>query len=363
MNEINNQLPLFLCGPVLRRLTCDRIVLWWVSPAEFSGRLDCYYPGCTNPFLSIELSSSNLKIFQFGVRAFVHLADIGKACGLAGPGLENGKLPLDQKIEYNLVAECNDGKKTLTGLIPHITYPGERMPSFVVRKSVRRFFHGSCRKPHHDSEDAFLGLDGEIRKTLDDMEYRPALLMLTGDQIYADDVAGPMLQAIHGVVRLLGLYEETFDGQAPVKDSAALYAHPDCYYMRKEIIPRTKVGEKWYRRGGGKHIFSSSFAHNHMITFAEWMAMYLLVWSPCLWEFIDFDPLKIPAQYKGRFEKEMVCIQKFKNDLPKVQRLLAHIPVYMIFDDHDVTDDWNLTARWEQRAYSNAFTKRIIGNG
>lgn len=181
------------------------------------------------------------------------------------------------------------------------------MPSFVVRKSVRRFFHGSCRKPHHDSEDAFLGLDREIRKTLDDMEYRPALLMLTGDQIYADDVAGPMLQAIHGVVRLLGLYEETFDGQAPVKDSAALYAHPDCYYMRKEIIPRTKVGEKWYRRGGGKHIFSSSFAHNHMITFAEWMAMYLLVWSPCLWEFIDFDPLKIPAQYKGRFEKEMAC--------------------------------------------------------
>ena len=363
MNEINNQLPLFLCGPVLRRLTCDRIVLWWVSPAEFSGRLDCYYPGCTDPFLSIALSSSNLKIFQFGVRAFVHLADIGKGCGLAGPGLENGKLPLDQKIEYNLVAECNDGKKTLTGLIPHITYPGERMPSFVVRKSVRRFFHGSCRKPHHDSEDAFLGLDREIRKTLDDMEYRPALLMLTGDQIYADDVAGPMLQAIHGVVRLLGLYEETFDGQAPVKDSAALYAHPDCYYMRKEIIPRTKVGEKWYRRGGGKHIFSSSFAHNHMITFAEWMAMYLLVWSPCLWEFIDFDPLKIPAQYKGRFEKEMACIQKFKNDLPKVQRLLAHIPVYMIFDDHDVTDDWNLTARWEQRAYSNAFTKRIIGNG
>ena len=44
-------------------------------------------------------------------------------------------------------------RKTLTGLIPHITYPGERMPSFVVRKSVRRFFHGSCRKPHHDSED------------------------------------------------------------------------------------------------------------------------------------------------------------------------------------------------------------------
>lgn len=34
----------------------------------------------------------------------------------------------------------------------------------------------------------------------------------------------------------------------------------------------------------------------------------------------------------------------------------------MIFDDHDVTDDWNLTIGWEQAAYSNTFAKRIIGN-
>jgi hypothetical protein len=35
----------------------------------------------------------------------------------------------------------------------------------------------------------------------------------------------------------------------------------------------------------------------------------------------------------------------------------------MIFDDHDVTDDWNLTIGWEKAAYSNPFSKRIIGNG
>lgn len=34
----------------------------------------------------------------------------------------------------------------------------------------------------------------------------------------------------------------------------------------------------------------------------------------------------------------------------------------MIFDDHDITDDWNLTARWEEAAYGHAFSKRIIGN-
>ena len=34
----------------------------------------------------------------------------------------------------------------------------------------------------------------------------------------------------------------------------------------------------------------------------------------------------------------------------------------MIFDDHDVTDDWNLTADWERIAYGHPFSKRIIGN-
>ncbi len=41
---------------------------------------------------------------------------------------------------------------------------------------------------------------------------------------------------------------------------------------------------------------------------------------------------------------------------------MAHVPSYMIFDDHDVTDDWNLTVGWEKAAYENAFSKRIIGN-
>lgn len=34
----------------------------------------------------------------------------------------------------------------------------------------------------------------------------------------------------------------------------------------------------------------------------------------------------------------------------------------MIFDDHDITDDWNLSARWEQTAYGHPFSRRIIGN-
>ena len=31
-------------------------------------------------------------------------------------------------------------------------------------------------------------------------------------------------------------------------------------------------------------------------------------------------------------------------------------------DDHDITDDWNLSARWESTAYNHPFSRRIVGN-
>ena len=34
----------------------------------------------------------------------------------------------------------------------------------------------------------------------------------------------------------------------------------------------------------------------------------------------------------------------------------------MIFDDHDITDDWNLNRAWEDASYGHPFSKRIIGN-
>ncbi|SMD05161.1 hypothetical protein SAMN02746065_12520 [Desulfocicer vacuolatum DSM 3385] len=346
------ELPLFICGPLLRRVTPDRVVLWWISPHPVKAEIIFFHAGKPTPFLSVKLIKENYTSFQFGSHAWVNLADIH----LDTP------FPTDCKIEYEMVIFKENRKEHLTSLVSHITYPGQSRPSFVVRQNIRQFFHGSCRKPHHDSDDAFVGLDGHIEKTIDDMDERPALLMLTGDQIYADDVAGPMLRAIHQVIAHLGIYDEIFD-DAVVEDGKALYGSSHCYYLRKKILPRTKVGKRWYRRGGAKHIFSSGFAHNHMITFGEWMAMYILVWSPAMWKFITLDYPQIQEKFKAIYEKERQCIASFKQWLPRVQRLLAHIPSYMIFDDHDITDDWNLTARWEARAYGNPFTKRIIGNG
>jgi hypothetical protein len=42
--------------------------------------------------------------------------------------------------------------------------------------------------------------------------------------------------------------------------------------------------------------------------------------------------------------------------------VLANVPSYMIFDDHDVTDDWNITARWRDRVQASPAGRRIVAN-
>ena len=67
-------------------------------------------------------------------------------------------------------------------------------------------------------------------------------------------------------------------------DSQALYAHPAGYYRRAELLPALQsnqtLRDKFFG-GVAKLVFTSSNADNHLVTFAEMIAMYLLVWSRC----------------------------------------------------------------------------------
>src|SRR3546814_21105872 len=97
------------------------------------------------------------------------------------------------------------------------------------------------------------------------------MLMLSGDQVYADDVAGPMLAAIHALIRCLGLYGECLEG-AVVSDSESLYVHPASYYRREDLLPAFKSNEALRERffgGVEKQIFTTANAHNPLVTLAE----------------------------------------------------------------------------------------------
>ncbi|NVK41669.1 MAG: alkaline phosphatase family protein [Oceanospirillaceae bacterium] len=344
-------MPKVVAGPLLRRLEANRLVFWLVGTAPLALRLDLFERhggGCIG---RLELKPGEaLQRVRIGERAWIHLLDVQPP----------QPLPVDCELEYEFLV---DGEP-LSGLMPSLCYPGRSRPSVMVKSRIGQLLHGSCRKPHFPGDDALVRADGWLGRHLDDHAARPALLMLSGDQIYCDDVAGPMLQAVHQVVRLLGLFDERFS-EAPVPDSKALYGHRDSLYGRARLLPKTCPQRGWRDRvlgGAVRPIFTGHAVGNHLIGLAEVLGQYLLLWAPQLWALIRLDASVVEGAQRALYERERKSLESFAAGLPAVQRLMAQVPVSMIFDDHDVTDDWNLTAGWEQAAYGHPFSRRIIGN-
>jgi len=63
------------------------------------------------------------------------------------------------------------------------------------------------------------------------------------------------------------------------------------------------------------------------------------------------------------FEHDIKVMKDFAAGLPKVRRAMANVPVYMIFDDHEVTDDWNFSAIWKDRVYTSPLGRTVLRNG
>ncbi len=347
------QLPAVLAGPLLRRTEPGLLTFWLVGsrPLELSLILESPAGGLQKSVSLDELSCQRLPI---GKHAVLHLIEF----------VPDAPLPTDCLIEYDLRIHDGAGEQGIADWAPHLLYDGVMRPSFVIKSRLDRVLHGSCRKPHHAAADGLLCVDELLSDALDKPAERPAMLLMTGDQVYADDVAGPMLVAIHALVRRLGLYGEQLEG-AVVNNSDELMAHPASYYRREQLLPAFKSNEALRERffgGVEKPVFTTANGQNHLISLGEVMAMYLLVWSPTPWSLIAPQmPALEPAEGE-RYRSEEACLQGFIAGLPKVARALAHMPSLMIFDDHDITDDWNLSARWEETAYGHPLSRRIIGN-
>jgi len=276
-------------------------------------------------------------------------------------------LPEDAWLGYDIFLKTAQDKDwiSIRQWGQDLCYPHAITPGFVVKSRLDKILHGSCRKPHHPSDDGLARADQLLASAEFAVTDWPALLVLTGDQIYADDVAGPMLVAIHRLIQRLHLPAEALSGDdfPLIKD---LHGESAAYYQRQNLLPITvaegPLAEVLYV-GVKKPVFTSDHARNHLITLAEVLAMYLLVWSPECWKLITLQmPEDIPVESRQDYQQEKQFIEKFVASLPNVRRVLAHLPVAMIFDDHDVTDDWNLTLGWECTAYQHPFSKRIIGN-
>ncbi|MEF1291852.1 alkaline phosphatase D family protein, partial [Vibrio sp. M260118] len=353
---MNNTLPFLLAGPILRKVTQSELTFWLVTSQRLTGRFE------------LKLEPEQGVIFQSNLDK-CHQLKVGERCYITLAHFK-GEFPANVALSY----EFHTQHGALSSLYPELRYDNEESLTFKISTKADYILHGSCRNPHHPSKDALVQTDAKV--ATQSLQDRPDLLIMSGDQIYADHVAGPTLDAILQTIDLLGLYDEKFDQDAPIESGQALYTHPHCFYGRDKLLPHyvddgTLLTKLFPHRN--TPIFSSRECENHLVTFAEFLAMYLLVWSPTLWPCLNHNRLAennfshsgstLSPQFQQQWRDEKAIIEEFIQGLPKVQRLFAHIPTYMIFDDHDVTDDWNLTVGWEKAAYSNLFSKRIIGNG
>lgn len=358
-------LPLLLAGPTLRKTTATEVVLWVVTSAPLSGTTELFNAEQETPFFTSPLDEQ--ESIQVGTHAWVTLIHL------------QGEFPTNVPLQYQI--ETDQG--SLTELAPHLVYADKRTNSdnarieFKISTTADYILHGSCRNPHHPSKDSLVAADNKIATQA--VVERPDMLMMSGDQIYADHVAGPTLDAIQQVIQLLGLVGESLPTDSldsKISSSEALFSSDYHLYQRDHLLPHHNTSDSLLDKlfpKRGIPIFSSTDCENHLVTLSEFIAMYLLVWSPTLWQCINRERLiennfmqggrQLTPAEQQQWRDESIIIDDFIAGLPQVQRLFAHIPTYMIFDDHDVTDDWNLTVGWEHAVDQNQFATQVIGNG
>ena len=341
MSVVNTHLPELLLGPMVRRAEASNVCLQLVTSMPRAIRIEFTGTEVENELIEIEL----------GNHCFFYIVNVKP---------KSGEFIVDTAIGYTLYLD--DIKADLSAYC----YPDADTPEFVIPNVLKQVLHGSCRNPHYPVEDSLATADESLSQSRLNQTTAPTLLLLSGDQIYADDVAGPMLQAIYAVIEQLGLFKEARTGYINLPDNLS-----EQLFVRTPHLPKTPWQERskrslgYWLRKDDPH-FTSSHAANHLIYLEEFVAYYLLAHSEACWRLFDFEKAHFKstnAKQTGLFELQKNSLKGFVGSLPKVVRLFANISTLTMFDDHDVTDDWNLTAQWEQNISSNPASQRIISNG
>jgi len=363
-------LPAVLAGPILRRVNSDRVAIWMAVRSPARVKLELQPEAESSRDYVLEPGTEALSCISAGERLHYLLIDVAI----------DDPLPPETWISYRLCLDLEDdpqsGWQDHTVWAPDLCYPEEARPGFMVPLRIASLLHGSCRKPHGQVRDGLVAADTHLAQRLPGRETPgtneegwPSLLVMSGDQVYVDDVAGPMVQAIGALCERLGLRNEAISGLDAGQPASghALHAAGDMLYRRDSLLPKIDQNATVFDvlfGGTSKPVFTSQHARNHLITLAEMLAMYLLVWSPAVWQ--DMPVFEMPGGLTdaevAMYAQETETLKRFVADLPAARRLMAHLPTAMIFDDHDVTDDWNLSLAWEQAAYGHVLAKRVIGS-
>ncbi|MBW4564039.1 MAG: PhoD-like phosphatase [Mojavia pulchra JT2-VF2] len=361
-DEFLQELPLILAGPMLQHTEPESVTVWIALKRPCQVELKVYDTANNGTVVTNCLLEG--RRFTFALGKSLHI--------VAVTAQSAGKYHLssDRIYAYDLqfTDQSSQTQQTLQQALQsnrfpnvNISYFKHQKPTFVLPPTSfqdLRIVHGSCRKPHGDGFDALPILDCLIEEAANKPRQRPHQLFLTGDQIYGDDVADPLLWVSTQLGDVLLGWEERlpFTQQQPTDAS---------YYTPKQLLPgnRAEVATKQAGFTAGLHNKHTK-VKSHLLSLGEYYASYLLSWSPVCWPitFPKGREMMASRRVSRQWDREVRDMRQFIHTLWKVRRALANIPMYSIFDDHDVSDDWNLNQAWCLRVLGRPLGRRTVQN-
>lgn len=408
-------LPLILAGPILRRVEPNLVSVWvalrdaaqvklvlWdgqieaPDPDDFSSWFRSPNPGTPTVRLGERLHvvvvTARLPEEKTLARERLYSYDLAiRTDGQTSPHTLQS-LGLLDNAPANADPDGNHTKHLALGyqpgLLPCVVLPPNELTDLKI-------VHGSCRNPDTSFPDGLAWVDDLLSadNTYESAINRPHQLFLTGDQIYADEVPRPLLKMLHdAIAELFGATVE----QLPLKNPSA----PEERIAVPADLLHFPVGRRGnlIRNEGG---MTTTAGGSHLLSFGEFCAMHLFVWSneirnailPDAFPPADQLPPKIDGEVQlpdtvkraitrnhadklvtfldydhtgpdgPSYDTDRARLTEFFRTLPKVRRALANIPTYMMFDDHEITDDWYLNPTWHDRVNASPFGSAVIRNG
>lgn len=435
-------LPLLLAGPILRRVEPTLVTVWVALRDAGTVRINVWNglvqdqsasslfsgPAATEITGALATTADSIRIgAQLHICTVTFKLSPEKALAphllySYNVTIQSGAKTEDLKSLGLLKTGTLDGKPNLamgysTGFLPSFALPPAELTDL-------RILHGSCRLINRNVTDGLAWADDFIEEARTNAKARPHQLLLTGDQIYADDVDAPFLSMIMKLSdQLIGTQTDSSEQPAPLEQLPAL----------NRTFPADAVhfppGYRFTLTLNEARLTSID-GHSHLLSLGEFCAMYLLVWSNAVWpeafpteqdlinELLSFEWLGLmPADLRdktiGPSEKEklihfyqlgelsgpvlqqvlggvdvqlpkvfdektkkkelraraegasrqLLIFKQLWEALPKVRRGLANVPTYMMFDDHEVTDDWYLNPMWRDRVLTNPLGRTTVRNG
>jgi len=360
-----NSKPRVLAGPVLRKVAPRSVSVWLAMRVGGDVTLTVL------DALNAPLASGHRHTVAVGTQLHI-------VCVTAVPNAGAADLVEGVIYRYNLAFAFDDqqrmdlpkatGTETLPGAFAYVPFG---LPSFCLPPASLddlRLLCGSCRIPHGNGRDCFSIGDKLLAQASSNPIARPHQLLLTGDQIYADDVAASLLMVLSDAAHVLLGWKE----QVPFDDKGGKASVDKLLpFLRRE--PLEAAG------------FTSEDLDGQLLSLGEYLCMYLMVWSDVLWPadmptfgdvtkatgvVLGGDPIALghwlgQRAKKGHdvgMTKEALKLALFRQDLADVRRMLANIPSYMICDDHEVTDDWNMTRDTCKALYGHPLGLRVAQN-